>query len=122
MEKWKIYTEKILRTTAVWRDWGFRLNLKMVLYLENLCLTEKSCIFNPQHRQAPERWKQGANASLPTGAPSFQLRAKRNSEATPSARLLWFSAESTLVTTIVNIFPLTFEILTLENRFRTDSN
>lgn len=31
MAKWKNYTEKILRTTAVWRDWGFRLNLKMVL-------------------------------------------------------------------------------------------
>ncbi|MEB3380446.1 hypothetical protein VL762_12115 [Flavobacterium psychrophilum] len=30
---------------------------------------------------------------------------------------LWFSAESTLVTTIVNIFPLTFEIFTLENHF-----
>ena len=43
------------RTTAVWRDWGFRLNLKMVLYLENLCLTEKSRIFIPQPRQAPER-------------------------------------------------------------------
>ena len=42
--------------TSVWRDWGFRLNGKLVLYLENLCLTEKSCIFNPQPRQAPERW------------------------------------------------------------------
>jgi hypothetical protein len=27
----------------------------LVLYLENLCLTEKSRIFNPQPRQAPER-------------------------------------------------------------------
>jgi hypothetical protein len=27
----------------------------MVLYLENLCLTEKSRIFIPQARQAPER-------------------------------------------------------------------
>jgi hypothetical protein len=44
-----------LLTTAVWRDWGFRLNGKLVLYLENLCLTEKSRIFNPQPRQAPER-------------------------------------------------------------------
>ena len=34
---------------------GFGLNLKMVLYLENLCLTEKPRIFNPQPRQAPER-------------------------------------------------------------------
>jgi hypothetical protein len=42
------------RLTAVWRDWGFRLNGKLVLYLENLCLTEKSRIFNPQPRQAPE--------------------------------------------------------------------
>jgi len=41
--------------TAVWRDWGFRLNGKLVLYLENLCLTEKSRIFIPQPRQAPER-------------------------------------------------------------------
>jgi hypothetical protein len=41
--------------TAVWRDWGFRLNLKRFLYLENLCLTEKSRIFIPQPRQAPER-------------------------------------------------------------------
>jgi len=47
--------ENSLRITAVWRDWGFRLNLKMVLYLENLCLTEKSRIFNPQPRQAPRR-------------------------------------------------------------------
>jgi len=46
------------RITAVWRDWGFRLNLKMVLYLKNLCLTEKSRIFNPQPRQAPERCSQ----------------------------------------------------------------
>ena len=38
--------------TAVWRDWGFRLNLKIVLYLQNLCLTEKSRIFIPQPRQA----------------------------------------------------------------------
>jgi hypothetical protein len=41
--------------TAVWRDWGFGLNLRIDLCLENLCLTEKSHIFNPQPRQAPER-------------------------------------------------------------------
>lgn len=29
------------RITAVWLDWGFRLNLKLVLYLEILRLTEK---------------------------------------------------------------------------------
>ena len=50
--------ENSLRITAVWRDWGFRLNLKLVLYLENLCLTEKPRIFNPQPRQAPERYLQ----------------------------------------------------------------
>lgn len=27
--------------TAVWLDWGFRLNLKLFLYLETFCLTEK---------------------------------------------------------------------------------
>ena len=42
-------------TTAVTRDLGIRLNLKMVLYLENLCLTEKPLIFNPKPRVAPER-------------------------------------------------------------------
>jgi len=42
--------------TAVWRDWGFRLNGKLVLYLENLCLTEKSRIFIPQPRQASKRY------------------------------------------------------------------
>ena len=46
---------KKLVLTAVWRDWGFRLNGKLVLYLENLCLTEKSRIFNPQPRQAAKR-------------------------------------------------------------------
>jgi hypothetical protein len=43
--------------TAVWQDWGFGLNGKLVLYLENLCLTEKSRIFNPQPRQASERYR-----------------------------------------------------------------
>jgi hypothetical protein len=45
--------------TAVTRDLGIRLNLKMVLYLENLCLTEKPRIFNPKPRVAPRRWQQG---------------------------------------------------------------
>lgn len=49
------YSDKVRVLTAVWRDWGYRLNLKMVLYLENLCSTEKSRIFIPQPRQAPER-------------------------------------------------------------------
>jgi hypothetical protein len=43
--------------TVAWRDWGFRLNLKMVLYLENLCLTEKPHIFNPKPRVAPKRYR-----------------------------------------------------------------
>ena len=47
--------KKTERTTAVTRDLGIRLNLKMVLYLENLCLTEKPRIFNPKPRVAPER-------------------------------------------------------------------
>ncbi|SDH80652.1 hypothetical protein SAMN04488062_11515 [Flavobacterium omnivorum] len=42
--------------TAVTQDLGIRLNLKMVLYLENLCLTEKPRIFNPKPRVAPERY------------------------------------------------------------------
>ena len=51
-----LYCVSLRLLTAVWRDWGLRLNLKMVLYLENLCLTEKSRIFIPQPRQAPERY------------------------------------------------------------------
>jgi hypothetical protein len=47
--------KKKRRITAVTRDLGIRLNLKMVLCLENLCLTEKPRIFNPKPRVAPER-------------------------------------------------------------------
>jgi len=47
----------LLPLTAAWRDWGFRQNLKMALCLENLYLTEKTRIFIPQPRQAPERYK-----------------------------------------------------------------
>ena len=43
----------MLLLKAVLCDWGFRLNLKIVLYLENLCITEKSHVFIPQPRQAP---------------------------------------------------------------------
>ena len=50
-------TLKVLLPTAVTRDLGFRLNLKMVLYLGNFCLTEKPRIFNPKPRVAPERWQ-----------------------------------------------------------------
>ena len=42
--------------TAVTRDLGIRLNLKMVLYLENLCIMEKSRLFNPKPRLAPGRF------------------------------------------------------------------
>ncbi|MEL1256213.1 hypothetical protein AAEO57_20680, partial [Flavobacterium sp. DGU38] len=41
----------------VTRDLGFRLNLMMVLYFENLCLIEKPRLFNPKPRVAPERWQ-----------------------------------------------------------------
>jgi hypothetical protein len=49
-------TIKQLLPTAVTRDLGIRLNLKMVLYLGNLCLTEKPRIFNPKPRVAPRRY------------------------------------------------------------------
>ena len=55
MELKNYSTNKAEPLTAVWRDWGFRLSGKLVLYWENLCLTEKSRIFIPQPRQAPER-------------------------------------------------------------------
>ncbi|PKB15244.1 hypothetical protein CLU82_0308 [Flavobacterium sp. 5] len=42
--------------TAVTRDLGIWLNLKMVLYLENLCIMEKSRIFNPKPLVAPGRY------------------------------------------------------------------
>ena len=41
--------------TAVTRYLGIWLNLKMVLYLENLCIMEKTRIFNPKHLVAPRR-------------------------------------------------------------------
>lgn len=41
-------TVKAEPLTAVTRDLAFCLNLKMVLYLGNLCLTKKYCIFNPK--------------------------------------------------------------------------
>ena len=62
MDKHRTYTAE--RITAVWRDWGFRLNLMIVLYLENLCLMEKSRIFTPQPRQAPRRYVQLRNRDL----------------------------------------------------------
>ena len=53
MDKHRTYTAD--RITAVWQDWRFRLNLKMVLYLENLCLMEKTRLFIPQLLQAAKR-------------------------------------------------------------------
>ena len=40
---------------TVTRDLGIWLNLKMVLYLENLCIMEKIRIFNPKPLVAPGR-------------------------------------------------------------------
>ena len=42
--------------TGVWQDWGFGLNLKLVLYFQSQCLTESQGFLNPQPRQAPGRW------------------------------------------------------------------
>ncbi|CAD0009731.1 hypothetical protein FLAT13_05071 [Flavobacterium salmonis] len=56
--------------TAVTRDLGISLNLKMVLYLENLCLTDKPRIFNPKPRVAPRRY----------GAVVPKLRRRKQSE------------------------------------------
>ena len=41
--------------TGVWQDWGFWLNLKLVLCFQSQCLTESLGFLNPQPRQAPER-------------------------------------------------------------------
>ena len=35
---------------------GFGLNLKLVLYLQNQCLTESLGFLNPPHRQAAKRY------------------------------------------------------------------
>ena len=43
--------------TAVWQYGGFRLNLKMVLYLKVQSLTESLGFLNPPHRQAAKRWQ-----------------------------------------------------------------
>ena len=43
--------------TAVWQYGGFRLNLKLVLYLQSQCLTESLGFLNPPHRQAAGRYK-----------------------------------------------------------------
>ncbi len=56
---------------------------------------------------------------LPSPALLDFLREQALSKTPQSGGSLSFSAESTLLTTIVNIYLLTFEILTLENSFRT---
>ncbi|MCB6089768.1 hypothetical protein LIS90_14125, partial [Flavobacterium psychrophilum] len=56
---------------------------------------------------------------LPSPALLDFLREQALSKTPQSGGSLAFSAESTLLTTIVNIYLLTFEILTLENSFRT---
>ncbi len=49
--------EKIIhRLTAVCKNGGFRLNLKLVLYLQSLCLTESLGFLNPPLLQAAKRW------------------------------------------------------------------
>ncbi|PKB15239.1 hypothetical protein CLU82_0303 [Flavobacterium sp. 5] len=55
--KWKIETLSTTNppVTAVTRDLGIWLNLKMVLYLRNLCIMEKIRIFNPKPLVAPGR-------------------------------------------------------------------
>ena len=44
-------------TTAVWQYGGFRLNLKLVLYLKVQSLTKSIGFLNPPHRQAAKRCK-----------------------------------------------------------------
>jgi len=50
--------------TAVTRDLGIRLNLKMVLYLENLCIMEKIRIFNPKPLVAPGRYMRAKKSEI----------------------------------------------------------
>lgn len=58
MDVINLKAKQSLPLAAVWRDWGFRINEKMVLYLENLCLNENpaSVIPEPDH-QAPEHYR-----------------------------------------------------------------
>jgi hypothetical protein len=51
-KRWK----EILPPTQVLQDCGFRLNLKLVLYLWVQCLTESFGFFSPQPRKAWERY------------------------------------------------------------------
>ena len=61
-QEWRIRNRKRNRpkrhlVTGVWQYGGFRLNLKLVLYLQSQCLTESLGFLNPPHRQAPGRYK-----------------------------------------------------------------
>jgi hypothetical protein len=49
--------KKLHPLTAVTIDLGIWLNLKMVLYLENLCIMEKLRVFNPKPLVAPGRYR-----------------------------------------------------------------
>ena len=53
----KYVINKKLLPTAVWQYGGFRLNLKMVLYLKVQSLTESLGFLNPPHRQAAKRYQ-----------------------------------------------------------------
>ena len=60
-QEWRIRNRKRNRpkrhlVTGVWQYGGFRLNLKLVLYLQSQCLTESLGFLNPPHRQAPGRY------------------------------------------------------------------
>ena len=44
--------QKALLPTAVWQYGGFRLNFKLVLYLQGQCLTETLGFLNPPLLQA----------------------------------------------------------------------
>ena len=51
-----IFLNKKLPTTAVTRDLGFRLTLKLVLYLKVQSLTEYYGVLSPKPRVAAKRW------------------------------------------------------------------
>jgi len=52
-----IFLNKKLPTTAVTRDLGFRLTLKLVLYLKVQSLTEYYGVLSPKPRVAAKRWQ-----------------------------------------------------------------
>ena len=52
-----IFLNKKLPTTAVTRDLGFRLTLKLVLYLKVQSLTEYYGVLSPKPRVAAKRYR-----------------------------------------------------------------